>query len=120
MQSSPPPAGREIPLPRLWAVMLGPPVIWAVRFAVVYVLVPYVCRADALILLHVITVLSVAAVAALGVLSWRQRAAARSDRARFMALCGILSSALFAVVVAAEGVANLLVDPCLASGPLLP
>lgn len=119
-QAAPGSSDHDVSLGRLWLVTLGPPVIWGVRFAVVYVLVPYACRADAIALLHVITLIALAAVAGLGWMAWSSRGGARGERARFMALFGILSSGLFLVVIAAEGLANVMVDPCLAPGPLIP
>lgn len=111
---------NEVALGRLWLVALGPPVIWAIRFAIVYVLVPYACREDAVALLHVLTLISLATVTVLGWVAWNSRAAAGRERARFMALFGILSSGLFLLVIAAEGLANVMVDPCAAAGPLIP
>lgn len=116
---------------RLWAPVIGPPVVWAVRFMATYGLSPLACAADAIILLHGITALSVVVTGSLGWLSWRYRNAARDAleahpdddvlmRVHSMALFGIMSAALFALVILAEGLANVMIDPCLTSGPLVP
>jgi len=118
----------------LWSVILGPPLVWAVRIALSYVLVPPVCQAGAVWVLHVLTAVSLAACAAFGRLAlrlqpepepaapgWRgDDEALRQGRTLFMARVGVFSSALFALVIVAEGLANLFLDPCLRAGPLLP
>lgn len=117
----------------LWSGILGPPIIWAGRFGISYVLASWACVADAMWLLHAITIASLAGVGVLGWLSWHSWRASREpspaepgpgddrqQRVRFMALFGLFSSALFAVVIIAEGLANVLIDPCLTAGPLLP
>lgn len=120
---------RDVSQVGLWVVLLGPPVIWAVRFGVAYVLAPHACRADALVLLHALTVVALAAVAAVGVLAWRYlRLAGQAEavppevtqRTRFIALVGLLGSLLFTVVIVAEGSGSVMIDPCTAWGPLIP
>lgn len=112
--------GAERSPVRLWILVLGPPVIWAARFMATYGISPLACAADALVLLHGITLVSAAAVAALGWVSWRDWRAARAARTRAMTLFGLMAAALFLVVIIAEGLANVMIDPCLLSGPLVP
>lgn len=113
----------------LWFGFLGPPIIWAVRFMVAYALVPEACSAAGLLALNVVTLVALAGTMLAGVVaarSWRRTRGehgAQDDpgrtawrRARFMALAGIFTSALFTAVIVAEGLANVLVDPCLGSG----
>lgn len=114
----------------LWMLALGPPVVWAIRFALSYALVPLVCLADFIVVLHVITVVTLSTVLGLGWLSSRFWQSTRvtpehvddavMKRARFMALFGMMSAALFTLVIIAEGLANVMIDPCLTSGPLMP
>jgi hypothetical protein len=110
----------------LWFGLLGPPVIWAIRIAASYLLVPYACWWGWVPGLHLATALAVAATAVAGLVAWRRwRAVGRgrdtdlggwSTRTRFMALGGMLSSGIFIIVIAAEGIANIVIDPCLMGG----
>lgn len=110
----------------LWFAVLGPPILWAARFGISYTLVPYVCARDAVLLLQVVSVLALLGVAAAGLVGWVQwRRAGRSTqvefggidaRARFMALLGMLGSALFAAVIIAEALAIFFIDPCQTGG----
>lgn len=116
---------RGRPLALLFG-MLGPPVIWAARFMVSYTLVPVACRSGSTVLLHLVTGVALAATAAAGLVAWRRwrqvgggtqldldGAAART---RFMAITGMLSSALFIIVTVAEWLASVMVHPCQSGG----
>jgi hypothetical protein len=113
-----------------WTAVLGPPVVWAARFGAGYALVPHACTADALWLLHALTAGGLVSCAVLGLVSHRlARRLGEEDsavagtalaRSAFMARLGILSSLLFGTVILAEGLANVFLDPCQTSGPLLP
>lgn len=110
----------------LWFGMLGPPVIWAIRFGVSYVLVPYACARAGVMVLQLVTLVALLATAWAGVVAARHwRGTGKSAqvefggleaRARFMALFGILSSGLFFLVIAAEGLAVFFIDPCQTGG----
>lgn len=118
-------ADRQRLLP-LWFGMLGPPIIWGARFGASYVLVPYACARDTVLLLQLVTLVALLATAGAGFVAWRQGRAARKrdddepapadTRTRFMALAGVLSSGLFFLVIAAEGLALFFVDPCQTGG----
>jgi hypothetical protein len=112
-----------------WAVVLGPPILWTLRFMGNYALMPLACSHGALPLLHAMNGVALAALLLLGWLAWRiwrgtDAAAAGSDdlarRTRFMGLFGMMAAALFFVVIVAEGLANFMIDPCLTAGPLVP
>lgn len=117
------PEGGLLPL---FIGILGPPVIWAVRFAVNYVLVPYVCWWGRIGVLHLVTLAALAATALTGWVAWKgwQEAGkgtqvelgGTTTRTRFMALFGMLSSGFFFLVMVAEGLANLFVHPCQTAG----
>jgi hypothetical protein len=122
-------AGERPGLGWLWFGFLGPPVIWAVRFMVAYALVPGACSAGGLLALNVVTLVALAGTVLAGVVAARSWGRAGPEpgvegdpdhtawrRARFMAMAGIFTSALFTAVIVAEGLANVLVDPCLGSG----
>lgn len=119
-------SGNEGKLLPLWIGILGPPVIWAVRIAASYVLVPYACRWDTVVPLHGATAAALLATALIGWVSWdRWRRTGKSTqvelggpttRARFMAISGMLSSGFFFLVMVAEGLANFFLDPCQTGG----
>lgn len=110
----------------LWFGMLGPPVIWGIRFGVSYALVPYACARAGVMVLQLVTLVALLGTAWAGVVAGRHwRATGKSTqvelggpeaRARFMALFGLLSSALFFLVMAAEGLAVFFIDPCQTGG----
>lgn len=108
-----------------WFGVLGPPVIWAVRFGLIYTLVPYACWWDSVFVLHLTTILALIGTAAAGWFAWREWSAAGPSsgedpepgtRSRFMGLLGMFNSAFFSLVIAAEGLANVMIDPCQQGG----
>ena len=116
-------AGERPRLVWLWYGFLGPPIIWAVRFMVAYALVPGACSAGGLLALNAVTLGALGGTVLAGVVaagSLRRTRGQPSDpdwrRARFMAIAGLFTAALFTAVIVAEGLANVLVDPCLGSG----
>jgi len=112
------------------AMFLAPPVIWAARIGATYVLIPYVCRWDAVWLLHAITLVSLLLVAVAGGLAWRVWSrtgrgthvdlGGATTRDRFLALLAIFTAGFFFLVVVAEGLTNFFVDPCQTAGRPLP
>ncbi len=119
-------SGAEESLFPLWFGILGPPIIWAIRIAVSYVLVPYACWMGWIAMLHIVTLAALLGTAFAGWVAWgRWREAGRgtevelggtTTRTRFMAIFGMLSSGFFFLVMVAEGLANFFVDPCQIGG----
>lgn len=113
-------------LVRLWIGVLGPPSIWATRIATSYLLVPYACWWGWLPVLHLVTAIALLGTGAVGVMAWRAwrtvggggevEIGDEATRTRFMAIVGMSSSALFLLVIVAEGLANLFIDPCQTAG----
>lgn len=113
-------------LARLWFGILGPPVIWAIRLGTSYILVPYACWWDLVPLLHLVTATALVGTAFVGTVAWRGWRAVekgrqvelggRITRIRFMVLVGMFSSALFFIVMLAEGLATLVLNPCQTAG----
>lgn len=107
----------------LWFGILGPPLVWIARLSASYTLVPFVCRTGWLWLLNGITAVSLLVAVIAGLVAYRSWRAGRGDlnggagaRTRFMGLLGMLIATLFSAVIVAEGLANVLVAPCLTGG----
>jgi hypothetical protein len=109
------------PLP-LWSGILAGPVAWAVDLTASYALVKWVCATRGYGVLHAITVLALAVVGGGAVLSWLALQQTRADvptdggrprqRARFMAVLGLATSALFALQILAGAVPRWVIDAC--------
>lgn len=110
----------------LWFGVLGPPVIWLARLTISYILVPYACWGGSTWMLHAVSFATLALTAFAGWVawrSWRQAGATRHaagagpiPRSRFLAMVGLLSAGFFLAVIAAEGLLNFLIDPCITGG----
>lgn len=117
-------------LPTLLLGVLGPPIIWAIRIGASYVLVPYACALRIPLMLHLVTLAALLATVGTGWMAskrWRAAPArvegspgGEPSRDRFLGLFGVLSSAFFFLVMVAEGLANVYLDPCQTAGaPIL-
>lgn len=114
----------------LWFAVLGPPVVWALRFGTLYTLVPYACWWEWLPAMHAVSVAALAVTAAAGWTAWSEdrrlgRAgdagpAAPAGRARFMARFGMLGAGFFALVMVAEWLPTFLLSPCQTAGAPVP
>ena len=104
----------------LWSGLVGAPLVWMVTLTVAFGLTPWACTRQHARVLHIVTVLGIAAALAAGMASWRAWAAVgrrRDDgpgetRQRFMAGLGVATSALFALVILAMEVPVLLLRVC--------
>jgi hypothetical protein len=109
------------PLP-LWTGILVGPVAWACDLGISYALVKWSCATQRALPLHLITLAALAIVAAGAAVSWRAlqhtSPALPTDggssraRARFMAILGLTSSALFAATVVAGAIPRWVLDAC--------
>ena len=109
------------PLP-LWTGVLAGPVVWAANLTVSYALVKWVCSSRQFGVLHLITVISVVVVIAAAWLSWAALHETRGEmpadggeppeRARFMAILGLTSSAFFIVAILANEMPRWVLDAC--------
>ena len=108
----------------LWTGILGPPIGWLVHFQIVYSLVPRVCKLHAHAIMHLITLVFLIILMACGLVAWKLLPASTGGngnnepietipaRPRFMAQVGIMSSALFTLVLIAQWIASFMLDPC--------
>jgi hypothetical protein len=109
------------PLP-LWIGILAGPIAWAFDLSVSYSLVKWTCSSQRYALLHLITPAALALVTGGAAVSWlavrRTSADSPTDggnprqRARFMAVLGLTSNALFAVTIVAGAVPRWVLDAC--------
>jgi hypothetical protein len=106
----------------VWAGILAGPIAWLLDLGVSYALVQWVCGGGSHVVLHLISLGSLAIVAVGGGLSWLalQRAStgdgtdrSQSDEpVRFMAALGLVMCALFATLVIAEAIPRWVLDAC--------
>jgi hypothetical protein len=109
------------PLP-LWTGILAGPVAWALDLSISYALVQWTCSSRRATLLHALPPAALAIVAGGAALSLvaLQRTTGNTptdggeprQRARFMALLGLASCALFAVTIAAGAIPAWVLDAC--------
>ena len=109
------------PLP-LWTGILAGPVAWALDLTASYALVKWICATRHDGVLHAITAAALALVCGGAALSWiaLQRTAGDTptdgggsrQRARFMAILGLTSSALFALQILANTIPTWVLDAC--------
>jgi hypothetical protein len=109
------------PLP-LWVGILAGPIAWAFDLTASYALVKWVCHHDKYGVLPFITVASLAIVVVAAAISWTALTRTAHDvptdggrprqRARFMAILGLASSALFALQIIAGAIPHWVLDAC--------
>ncbi len=106
----------------LWIGVLAGPLAWFLYQQVSYMLATLSCAATATLVLHAMTAVALLiALAGAGIAwkSWRRtggewpaRSGGTVARSRFMALGGLLLSALFFLVIVAQGLPNFFLSPC--------
>lgn len=106
----------------LWAGVLAGPLATLTQLQVNYALVLWACGAGRVWALHLVALLALVVSVAAGLLSWRNRRRAGGGwesegagvvpRSRFMAVVGILISALAALVVVAQWLPIFIHEPC--------
>jgi hypothetical protein len=105
----------------LWTGILAGPVAWALDLAVSYALVKWTCASQGEGVLHLLSTTALIVVAGGAIVSF---AALRHtpqtvtdggnprERARFMAVLGLASCALFAVAIVASAIPRWVLDAC--------
>jgi hypothetical protein len=109
------------PLP-LWTGILAGPAAWALDLCVSYALVKWTCSSQRTLLMHLISPGCLALVLGGAAVSWwalgrtsGHTATSGGDpqaRARFMAILGLTSSALFALTIVAGAIPRWVLDAC--------
>jgi hypothetical protein len=109
------------PLP-LWTGILAGPIAWALDLMASYAVVKWVCHTNRYGVLPLITFASLAIVIGGAAISWAALMSTADDvptdggrprqRARFMAVLGLASSALFALQILAGAIPHRVLDAC--------
>jgi hypothetical protein len=109
------------PLP-LWFGILAGPVAWAFDLLASYGIVKWICRTSSYGVLPAITIASLALVVGGAAISWMALVRTANDeptdgghprqRARFMAVLGLASCALFALQILAGAIPHWMLDAC--------
>ena len=109
------------PLP-LWTGILAGPVAWSLDLGISYAIVKWACIARREDVLAILTAAALTMVAAGSGVSWAALRHTRDDRpedggrprqrARFMALLGLASSAMFALAIVAMAIPWWVLDAC--------
>ena len=109
------------PLP-LWTGILTGPIAFALNLTATYALVKWTCAADREGVLHLISFLCLLLVVGAAWISWvalkhspaglETEGGTPKARARFMALLGLASSALFILAIAANAYPQWVLDAC--------
>lgn len=107
---------------RLWIGMLLPPIAWAMHLQLVYLTSEFGCFTSDFTWNHVLSGLMLIVALVGGAIAWLEWVAASAttdeeggdvmSRRRFMALIGILTSALFSVTIIAQWLPTLMRVPC--------
>jgi hypothetical protein len=109
------------PLP-LWTGILAGPIAWAFDLTASYAIVKWVCHTQQYAVLPLITIASLVLVLAGAAISWTAMIRTVNDaptdggrpreRARFMAVLGLASCALFALQILAGAIPHWVLDAC--------
>ena len=107
---------------RLWVGMLLPPIAWAVQLQALWLTSEFGCRQSNFTWNHVVCGLALIVALLAGAIAWWEWNASgattdedggdRMSRRRFMALIGILTSALFSVTIIAQWLPTMMGVPC--------
>ena len=104
----------------LWVDVLGAPAAFLCQLQVSYMIVPWACTSGHNVVPRISWIPFFLIAAAVGILAcrdWSRLCAFRADdpaiaRCRFMALLGIMTGALFALAILAQGCATFIINPC--------
>ena len=106
----------------LWSAILAGPTAWALDLTISYSIVQWTCGGGPPVVLHLISLFSLAVIAAGAFFAWRELqfssgavpldGSEPDQRGRFMALFGLAMCALFALVVIAGAIPRWVLDAC--------
>jgi hypothetical protein len=102
----------------LWLGVLTAPIAWSTQFLIIYALVMRVCKTQSSSSLHITSAVFIAIGIAAGILSWLNLGKAENafeeerESIVFMGRLGILTSAMFTLVMIAQVIPTFFIDPC--------
>jgi TRAP-type C4-dicarboxylate transport system permease small subunit len=106
----------------LWAGLLTAPLAFLLHLQINYMLVTQLCQSEHKIILHLVTLAFLLMAASGGFIAWRNwESAGRkwpadvgsvTERSRFMAIVGLLISALVVLALIAQLIPQFIYDPC--------
>jgi len=106
----------------LWTGVLLAPIVWATQMEINYLLVPYACMSGHRVALYLVTLVALVVAATGGFVAWRNWQEAGGElpddagdartRSRFMGVLGLLTSAMFFLVILAQGIPDFILHPC--------
>jgi NhaP-type Na+/H+ or K+/H+ antiporter len=106
----------------LWAGVLLPPIVWAIQMEINYALVRRACSTERNLALYAVTIMALALTLVSTLISWStwrksgmgwpSEAADARTRKSFLSVLGLLSSAMFFLVILAQGIATVFFHPC--------
>ncbi|MFL6590816.1 MAG: hypothetical protein ACJ8M4_11665 [Chthoniobacterales bacterium] len=108
----------------LWVGVLGSAVIWGIQLQTIYAMVPWACSSGHRWILPITSLVFLAAAAVPGFIAWShwrklngprgtERETAGLGRRRFMAMLGMMDSAIFFCLIFAQGLPVFFIHPCL-------
>lgn len=104
-----------------WTGVLAGPLAWGLQMQARYSLVPWVCKNGGEILIHLIAIMALLITAVGAYAGWRGWQAGAEEeettspvvaRARFMGGLGLLTSAMFFLVIIAQEIPTFFFHPC--------
>jgi hypothetical protein len=106
----------------LWVGLLLPPAAWAIQLQTVYLTSQYGCKYMDFLPNHLVSIFALLLAVIGGVVAWRNwietgkkwksEEASPIDRSRFMAILGMLTGALFTLLIFAQWLPTILAVPC--------
>jgi hypothetical protein len=108
----------------LWTGVLGSAIVWAIQLQTSYAMVPWACSSGHRWILPAVSLAFLVLAAVPGFISWKiwrytsgprgtERESAGAGRRRFMAMLGMMSSAIFFLLIFAQGLPVFFIHPCL-------
>jgi len=107
----------------LWVAVLGSAIIWFVQMQTSYSLLNWACSSQRNWPLHVVSALFLVLAAVPGFVGWKawranagsetERKSRGAGRRRFMAMLGMMLTAIFLLLIFAQAIPSFFFDPCL-------
>lgn len=107
----------------LWFAVLAGPIAWMLGLNLDYALVRVACARSTMLPLHLVSLLTLVLALAGGWIAWREwrrageewpgEGAGTLPRSRFMVVLGLMGAPFFALVILAQWVSKLFLNPCM-------